>query len=143
MINKVKPIYRLTGSKYRMLDFLVDKFNLDNIKDFYEPFGGTGIVAVNVKENYKNINVFLNDFDKVLPPDLEKLVNSNCAFNGFGKYSKSAINQFIKKWENGLFEKYEKYNEILRNILKIYSKIEIFMNIKRKYLFLTKNKPNY
>lgn len=65
-IKKVRPVLKLVGSKYKMLDFLFENFNFNGVKNFFDIFGGTGIVGVNVKNNYPNIIVTINDYDNKL-----------------------------------------------------------------------------
>ena len=81
-------------------------FNLENINNkittFLEPFGGSGIVSVNIKNLYPNINVYLNDFDNIFPLTREYIKDNNSRFNGYGTITESAIKQYETKIKNGL-----------------------------------------
>lgn len=112
-MKKIKPVIRLMGSKYRLFNQLYNHFNFENISNFYDVFGGTGIVGVNVKHFKPDLNVYINDFDNILPLTKEYVSDNNKRFNGYGSYSQAAIEQFNKKIKNGLWEKLEIYNSIL------------------------------
>ena len=65
-IKKVRPVLKLVGSKYKMLDFLFENFNFNGAKEFFDIFGGTGIVEVNVKNNFfETLNLRIIYKDKI------------------------------------------------------------------------------
>lgn len=116
----IRPVIRIVGSKYKMLPWLLEHFNLENINNkittFLEPFGGSGIVSVNIKHLYSNIKVYLNDFDNIFPLTKEYIKDNNSRFNGYGTITKLAIKQYKTKIKNGLWDKVEKYNDVLSKI---------------------------
>ncbi|VEU75300.1 Site-specific DNA methylase [Mycoplasmopsis maculosa] len=115
-IKKIKPVIRLIGSKYRLFNQLYIHFNLSNITKFYDVFGGTGIVGINIKNINPNIDVYINDYDNILPLTKKFVEDNNKRFNGFGGYSQAAIQQYNKKVLNGLWTKLKIYNNVLKNI---------------------------
>ena len=113
----VKPVIKMVGSKYKMLPWLLKHFNLKNQNTtFLEPFGGSGIVSVNIKNLYPNIKVYLNDFDNIFPLTREYIKDNNSRFNGYGTITKLAVKQYETKIKNGLWDKVEKYNSLLSKI---------------------------
>lgn len=108
-----------------MLHWLLEHFNLENINNkirtFLEPFGGSGIVSVNIKHLYPDIKVYLNDFDNIFPLTKEYIKDNNSRFNGYGSITELAIKQYETKIKNGLWGKVKKYNDVL-------SKIQIVSN---------------
>ena len=116
----IKPVIKMVGSKYKMLPWLLKHFNLDNqnnkITTFLDPFGGSGIVSVNIKNLYSNIKVYLNDFDNIFPLTKKYIKDNNSRFNGYGTITKLAIKQYETKIKNGLWDKVEKYNSLLSKI---------------------------
>ena len=140
-IKLIKPVIKMVGSKYKMLPWLLKHFNLDNqnkkITTFIEPFGGSGIVSVNIMNLYPNINVYLNDFDNIFPLTRKYIKDNNCRFNGYGTITKSAIKQYETKIKNKLWDKVKKYNDVL-------SKIQIDSNDYLPFCLKTiKNINNY
>ena len=116
----IRPVIRIVGSKYKMLPWLLEHFNLENINNkittFLEPFSGSGIVSVNIKHLYPNIKVYFNDFDNIFPLTREYIKDNNSRFNGYGSITKSAIKQYETKIKNGLWDKVKKYNNLLSKI---------------------------
>lgn len=49
----INPVIKIVGSKYKMLPWLLEHFNLENINNkittFLEPFGGSGIIFLTLK----------------------------------------------------------------------------------------------
>lgn len=128
MKDRIKPVLRLAGSKYRKIEIIEKYFINSKCKNFYEIFGGTGIVSVNLKNKYKDINFFLNDFDDLFPLTKDKVEKNLTSYEGLGKYfTKSLIEYYKKRIKNGLWNKVEIYNNILKSI--IISK-EDYKNIK-------------
>lgn len=116
----IKPVIRFPGSKYKLLPCLFKEFErIENqIGQFFDLFGGSGIVGVNFKNRYKHLQVFINDFDKILKP-LNKnfLIKNQTSYGGFGKHkTNAAIKQFEKRINNGYWEKVEIYKKCLENI---------------------------
>ena len=114
-IKKVRPVLKLVGSKYKMLDFLFENFNFNGVKNFFDIFGGTGIVGVNVKNNYPNIIVTINDYDnKLTKLNYYDVLENQINFNGYGRASEAAVLQCAKMIQNGLREKFDEYISILK-----------------------------
>ncbi|VEU75758.1 Site-specific DNA methylase [Mycoplasmopsis maculosa] len=115
--NKIKPVIRLIGSKYRLFNQLYNYFDLSNINEFYDIFGGTGIVGINVKNINNDLKVYINDYDKIFPLTKEYVEDNNKRFNGYGAYSKASIKQYKTKIKNGLWDKLNTYNKILKKCI--------------------------
>lgn len=111
-MKKIRPIIRMIGTKYRLFNQIYKLFNFNNINNFYDVFGGSFIVGVNVKNLNENINVYLNDYDQILPFDKEFVIKNNQSFNGYGTITKAAIKQFETKVKNGFWNKFEIYKSI-------------------------------
>lgn len=80
-----------------MLDFLFENFNFNGVKNFFDIFGGTGIVGVNVKNNYPNIIVTINDYDnKLTKLNYYDVLENQIKFNGYGRASEAAVGAVIK-----------------------------------------------
>ncbi|WP_027120697.1 DNA adenine methylase [Mycoplasmopsis lipofaciens] len=135
-MNKIKPIFRLVGSKYRMLDWLFEKMKIEKYTKFIDLFGGTGIVGVNVKKSFKNIQtVLINDFDNILEPlDIKHAVLSQVCFNGFGSVTERALSFFSTKINNGYFENIKAYKNVLKNCKVTHYEATDFLNRKKEYL---------
>ena len=128
----VKPILRLLGSKYNKRKIIMDIFNFFNTNNFYEIFGGTGIISVKIKANFHNKNVYLNDFDNLFPLTKSKIIKNQTSYAGLGKYATtSAKKLFDKRLNNNFWEKVKIYNSWL-------AKINITHN-NYKYLKINKN----
>lgn len=130
-----------------MLPWLLEHFNLENINNkittFLEPFGGSGIVSVNIKHLYPDIKVYLNDFDNIFPLTKEYIKDNNSRFNGYGSITKSAIKQYETKIKNGLWDKvknimmfYQKFKLIQMIIYPFVSKFLKPLKIVKKYLYI-------
>jgi DNA adenine methylase len=101
-MEKVKPVLRFTGSKYRQLENLFNIFDLKGKGTFVDLFGGSGIVGVNVKHNFPNMNVIINDYDNILPIKTSYALKNMLTFAGNGKnHTKAALKYFNKRVENG------------------------------------------
>lgn len=112
-MNNVKPIIRMYGTKYKLLKYIFK--NIHNDFDyFFDVFGGSGIVGVNVANHYKR-KVVINDYDCLLNNlDIYKVINNQISFNGRkGTITKSAIEQFKTKIRNGFWNNYLLFKEIL------------------------------
>lgn len=109
-MNKVKPIIRMCGTKYKLLPHIFKYIN-DDFDCFYDVFGGSGIVGVNVAEHFKK-KVIINDYDKLLNNlDIYKVINNQISFNGRkNTITQSAIIQFQTKIRNGFWNKYLIFN---------------------------------
>lgn len=113
----IKPVLRLAGSKYKKYETIKKYFLRSNKNKFYELFGGTGIISVNIKNEFTNINVWLNDYDNLFPLTKEKVENNLTTYEGLGKYkTKLAIEYFERRIKNGLWDKVNKYNELINKI---------------------------
>lgn len=113
-MNKIKPVLRYPGSKYKKIDFIINALNINKDDDFLDMFGGSGIVGVNV--NYlTRANTTINDFDFVLPITEGIALKNMLSFQGLGKnFTKSAFEYFRKRVENGYWNKLQIYNEELK-----------------------------
>ncbi|BDX52602.1 DNA adenine methylase [Metamycoplasma equirhinis] len=112
--EKVKPVFKLVGSKFKLLEWLFVKFNLQNYNVFIDLFGGTGIVGINVKNLFPEKKVIINDYDKILKPfNFEKAILSQCKFNGIGTITELGLNQFATKIQNGYFGNIQTYKRNL------------------------------
>lgn len=107
-INKLKPIIRCPGSKFKMLNKIFEKFNdFDGNKKFVfiEPFGGSLIVGANVAYNFPEAKVFINDFDKFINESSEfdkaKLITNQQSYSGFGNKTDATCKQFEIRIKNG------------------------------------------
>lgn len=115
--KKIKPVLRLAGSKFRKFDFINKIFIKSKKINFYELFGGTGIVSTNIKNFHPNVNVYLNDLDNLFPLTKEIVETNLTTYEGLGKYkTKLAEEFFISRVKNGLWNKVDQYNLILNKI---------------------------
>ena len=57
-------VFRYPGGKSRLVKQILEKMDLDNAKDFYEPFVGGGSVVIAVAKKNKNIKLHINDLDE-------------------------------------------------------------------------------
>ena len=117
-IKKIKPVLRLAGSKYKKVNFMCNLFNASKKVAFFEVFGGTGIISVNIKHNFPNKVVFLNDYDNLFPLSKSTVKKNLCSYEGNEKYqTELAIKYFNTRVKNGLWDKVKIYNEILDGIV--------------------------
>lgn len=128
-MKTIKPVLRLAGSKYKQRNKIINLFNQSNKENFVEVFGGTGIISVNLKANFPNVNVILNDFDNLFPLTKEKVELNLTTFEGLGKYkTKLAVEYYERRIKNGLWDKVNIYNNLISKINLIhcdYKQIEI------------------
>ena len=118
----------MVGSKYRLLPTLFKKFEpvINSHVNFFDVFGGSLIVGVNVK-NYFQCSTTINDFDNWVPLKNEALIKNQTSHSGRGYTTQSAIKQFAKKVKHGYWDR-----------VKIFSKILSTCKIKHKnYLDLS------
>lgn len=110
----IKPILRYYGSKYRMLNKIFQLLDLNENDYFFDMFGGSGIVGVNAK-NLFNCDVTINDYDKVFPLDKSKALKNLLTFEGNGKqFTEASLRYAIRRLDNGYWDKFNKYNEIIK-----------------------------
>lgn len=118
--KKIKPVLRYAGSKFKKLDTIFKILNAQEADIFLDLFAGSGIVGVNAKHLFPIGNVILNDYDNILQPITEaEAVDNMLRFDGHGTYSSSAQDYFIRRIDNGYWDKFDKYNSIL-DYCKIY-----------------------
>lgn len=116
-IKKIRPVLRLKGSKYKLMPTILELFSLSKKDVFIEPFGGTGIVSVNLKANFPEKEVILNDFDNIFPLSKEFVTKNLTSYEGQGLYqTKKAIDYFYKRVKNNLWLKIDRYNKIISQI---------------------------
>lgn len=114
-MKKIKPVLRYPGSKYRKIDRIISILQLNEKDKFLDMFGGSGIVGVNVK-NKINCDVIINDFDEILPVNINNAIKNMLSFQGMGRnFTKSSLELFNKRIENGYWNKLKIYNNILNN----------------------------
>lgn len=112
-MNKVSPVLRYPGSKFKKLDKIIEILDIKETDTFLDMFGGSGIVGVNVK-SLTNATVYINDYDNVLPVKESTALKNMLSFEGMGNnFTKSAFEYFCKRVNNGYWEKLKKYNEVL------------------------------
>lgn len=115
---QIKPVLRLAGSKYKKVDFICNLFTSSKKDSFFEMFGGTGIVSVNIKHNFPNKLVYLNDYDSLFPLTKDKVELNLTTYEGLGKYRTNLTKQYFEsRFRNGLWEKVKIYNQILDTIV--------------------------
>lgn len=113
-MKKIKPVLRYVGSKYKKIDKIIELLNIQKDCIFIDLFGGSGIVGVNVQHLFSPKHVIINDYDDVLNPIKEEFaVDNMLRFDGYGSYSQSAHDYFIRRIDNGYWPKFDKYNEII------------------------------
>lgn len=116
-MNKIKPVLRLAGSKYRKLNKIINFYKISRCNKFVDLFGGTGIVAVNIKNEFKDDYVILNDYDHLFPLTQEKVKSNLTTYDGLGKYQTNlAKKYFDTRVNNGLWDKVSIYNQIISSI---------------------------
>ena len=114
---KIRPVLRFKGSKYKLMPTILELFCLSKKSIFIEAFGGTGIVSVNLKANFPEKKVILNDFDNIFPLSKKFVIKNLTSYEGQGLYqTQKAIDYFCKRVKNNLWSKVDKYNQIISQI---------------------------
>lgn len=112
-MKAIKPVLRYPGSKYRKVDKIIEILSLKKEDVFLDMFGGSGVVGVNVKHK-TNCEVYINDYDKVLPITINTAIKNMLSFQGLGKnFTKQALEYFNTRIENGYWTKLKGYNNVL------------------------------
>jgi site-specific DNA-adenine methylase len=94
----IKPIYRIAGSKYRLLKHLTP--HLQDCDTLVDVFGGSGIVSVNLKVLGVK-NVIFNNYDKIDFFSDRVLINNILSFGGYGSITKLAGQNLSVRVRNG------------------------------------------
>ncbi|AGJ90714.1 DNA adenine methylase [Mycoplasma putrefaciens] len=115
-LKKVSPVISYYGSKFRLLDKIFSLLDLQENDIFLDLFGGSGIVGVNAKEIF-NCKVIINDYDRILPLDIEYALRNVLSFEGNCKnYTIARWKYFLKRLDNKWVDKFYKYNDILKRV---------------------------
>ena len=141
-MNKISPVLRYPGSKTRKIKEIIKILDIKNNDIFLDPFGGSGIVSVNVK-HLVNCQVFLNDYDRNFVGkklSISKAIKNQISYGGTGRsFTIAALNYFNRRIEQGYWNKFIKFNDILQ-------KIEIthydFKDFLEKTILKIENKSN-
>ena len=113
MIKPVNPIWRLGGSKFKLLKKWLPEWNLNSGNKFIDLFGGSLIVGVNVK-HLTGATVFINDYDNIKNKTLKDVIVNQTTYGGLGKnFTTSAIKQFNTKLLNGFLNTYKLFKKTL------------------------------
>lgn len=135
-MKKIRPVLRLKGSKYKLMPTILELFSLSKKDIFIEPFGGTGIVSVNLKANLPKTQVILNDFDNIFPLSKEFVIKNLTSYEGQGLYqTKKAVDYFHKRVKNNLWSKVDKYNQIIDQIKVIHKDFRDIQYPKNSFIF--------
>lgn len=117
MANKIQPVLRYAGSKYRKIDQIIETLGVNANSKFLDMFGGSGIVGVNVK-HLIGAETTINDFDNMFPINDSTAIKNMLTFDGNGKnFTKSALIYFNRRIKHGYWDKLKTYNSILNNCI--------------------------
>lgn len=110
----IKPIWRLGGSKFRLLKKWIPEWKLNDKSKFIDLFGGSLICAVNIK-HMTGAKVYVNDFDDIANKCWDDIVKNQTSFAGLGKnFTIAAKLQFERKLKNGFMANYNRFITTLK-----------------------------
>lgn len=141
IMDKIKPVLRLPGSKYKLVNEIEKCFLKADKKNFLELFGGTGILSVNIKNKYKNlVHVILNDYDNIFPLTKDKVRKNLTSYAGLGKYeTKKGVEYFERRVKNGLWDKVKFYQDVIDSIQVLhwdYTLCSNFVELQEYFIYI-------
>lgn len=113
-LNKLKPVLRYPGSKFKKLEKIFENLKPTKNDLFIDLFGGSGIVGVNANYIF-GCQTIINDYDDVISNLTEESAMDNrLRFDGYGSYTKHSEDQFLTRVNNGFWNDYEKFKETIK-----------------------------
>ncbi|WP_235443308.1 hypothetical protein [Mycoplasma sp. HU2014] len=120
-----------------MLNKIFNLLDLNSSDVFLDLFAGSSILSVNAKHLF-NCSTIINDFDNILPLDLEYALENILSFEGNRKnFTLARTKYFIKRLRRGWLKKVEKYNQILNSTNIVHFDYKEILNkiIKKEFIY--------